>query len=122
MSQEIDLQEHVRAVLEIGGSLWGTASLLIPLAAKHAPESFMHFVPEDVQLAMREDCANPPDTIDGLFIFESANYRPSFFEGLTEEEAAQKIECERRARKQERLTGMKALKHFFDVHPLPPLG
>ena len=82
----------------------------------------MHFVPEDVQLAMREDCANPPDTINGLFIFESANYRPSFFEGLTEEEAAQKIECERRARKQERLTGMKALKHFFDVHPLPPLG
>ena len=116
MVKDMDLEEHVRLRLEIGGSPRGSATFLILLAAQYAPESFMHLVPADVQLSMREGCANPPSTPDELVFIESATYRPSQFAGLTDEQIREKIESGKAAGKRELFDGMLAVHRYFSTH------
>ncbi len=113
MSSDPTLEKHVRDLIDYGGGPSGAASFLFHEAAKTSPERFMHLVPEDIRLVMREESANPPSSIEDFDWIESSNYRAEFFHGLTDEEIARKIADDKNARKQRWLDGVRAVHRYF---------
>jgi hypothetical protein len=83
------------------------------VAADHDPGKFMHLVPAELQLQLKETSRIVPASIDQLGFWESSVYKASAFEGLSEAEIDAKIEQERRARKERLLRGLAALNRFF---------
>ena len=109
----VTLEKLVQEVLSWSADVGMTAQFLIPLASDYSAERLIPLLPPEIAEELQRQCAEPPASIDDFFWVQSSNYRPSAFEGLSEEGIRRKVEADQIAAKQRILDGMVAIHRYF---------